>query len=378
MKTISRHLFSSFFYLLCFSTFAACAHSHSGSDHEASVSGLDPELKTFSYPFPVHFFEFDSQKQHLKMAYMDVTPIAFNDRTVVLLHGKNFTSAYWEETARFLAEHGFRVVMIDQIGFGKSSKPEAYSYSFAALAQNTASLLASLGLKKYSVVGHSMGGMLAVRFAILFPGKTEKLVLVNPIGLEDSTTVVPYHTIDEIYRDELEATPESIRAYEKANYFSGRWKPEYDRLTEVPIGWVQHPDYNIIAWNSALTLNMILTEPIVYELARITPSTLLIIGQQDRTVIGKKWATETASATLGNYPLLGRRAQRSIANSKLAEIASAGHLPQIDAPHEFQTALLSFLNERQASPNAPASASAAGPASRATSLPQTTHRTQTE
>src|ERR1700679_384275 len=76
-------------------------------------------LENFQYPFPVHIFKFSSQQQNLEMAYMDVQPTKANGQTVVLLHGKNFSGAYWEQTAAALSQSGYRVIIPDQIGFGK-------------------------------------------------------------------------------------------------------------------------------------------------------------------------------------------------------------------------------------------------------------------
>src|SRR5690606_12690241 len=121
-----------------------------------------------------------------------------------LMHGKNFCGAYWERTARDLQSDGFRVIIPDQLGFGKSEKPTSYQYSFAGRAKNTKDLLDSLDLSKATVVGHSMGGMLASRFAIMYPDLTEKLVLLNPIGLEDwAKKGVPYRGLQAWYEREL-------------------------------------------------------------------------------------------------------------------------------------------------------------------------------
>ncbi len=132
--------------------------------HSAGV-----ELEDYQYPFPAEMFVFESQKQNLKMAYMDLQPEGDTMGTVVLLHGKNFSGAYWEKTAKALSAAGYRVVMPDQIGFGKSSKPEHYQFSFAQLAMNTKLLLKSLQIDKAFILGHSMGGMLATRYALMFP-----------------------------------------------------------------------------------------------------------------------------------------------------------------------------------------------------------------
>ncbi|MDF3067412.1 MAG: alpha/beta hydrolase [Polyangiaceae bacterium] len=174
---------------------------------------FDAELSGSRYPYPVGHFELTSQRQPLRMAYLDVRPRAPNGQTVLLLHGKNFSAAYWRPTIELLTERGYRVVAPDQVGFGKSSKPQGYQFSFQALAENTRALLRSLGVEKTSVVGHSMGGMLAARYALLYPANVHRLALVAPIGLEDwKRSGARPRSVDEWYQAELKATPESIRS----------------------------------------------------------------------------------------------------------------------------------------------------------------------
>lgn len=315
----------------------------SPSDQPPAAAALDPELTSYRYPFPVRFHETATQGQKLRMAYVDVAAPRPNGRTAVLLHGKNFSAAYWRSTIELLTAAGFRVVAPDQIGFGKSSKPSAYQFTFQALAVNTRSLLDSIGVGKFVLVGHSMGGMLASRMALMYPDRIERLVLVDPIGLEDWKRVVPYQTIDDGFAQELRATPESIREYMKANYFGGVWKPEYESLIEIPAGWTRHPDYRRVAWNAALTSDMIFTQPVLYELDGVKPPTLLIIGQRDRTAIGKDRVAKDVAARMGDYPALGKAAAARIPGARLVEIPEAGHLPQVDSFEAYSKALLDFL-----------------------------------
>ncbi len=304
---------------------------------------FDAELTGYAYPFAVRFFEFSSQNQALKMAYMDVAAEKPNGHTVILLHGKNFAASYWEPTIRLLTARGYRVIAPDQVGFGKSSKPGAYQFSFQALAENTNALLDFAGVGPVSVVGHSMGGMLAARFALLHPSRVEKLVLVNPIGLEDWKTVVPYRSIDAWYAQELKATADTVREYQKASYYDGQWKPEYERLIEASAGVTRHPDYPKAAWCSALTYDMIFTQPVVYEFPLLKVPTLLVIGQRDRTALGRAWAPKAAAAALGDYPVLGRKAAAAIPGARLIEIPGVGHLPQVEAFPAYSEALAAFL-----------------------------------
>ncbi|MDQ3366205.1 MAG: alpha/beta hydrolase [Myxococcota bacterium] len=312
------------------------------------AGALDPMLRDFAYPFPVAHHQLRSQRQELVMAYVDVAPpaqasVPATGRVALLLHGKNFSAAYWAPTIRVLVAAGFRVIAPDQIGFGKSSKPERFQFAFEALAEHTRSLLDRLGVDQVTVIGHSMGGMLAVRFALMFPARTERLALINPIGLEDWRAHVPAATIDELYEKELAATPASIREYQRTAYYGGTWKPAYEPLTEILAGWTRHPEYPKVAWNAALTADMIFTQPVVHEFPRITVPTLLVIGQRDRTAIGKDRAPPDVAAQLGDYPTLGRRAAAQIPGARLVELPGVGHLPQVEAFDAYASALLEFL-----------------------------------
>lgn len=172
----------------------------------APSKGLDKCLSEYPYPFAVNTFSFSSQGEELEMAYMYLPPKA-SKPVVTLMHGKNFNGAYWEQTAAMLHEQGFGVLIPDQIGFGKSSKPTHYQYSFATLAHNTRALLDTLKINRSIIVGHSMGGMLATRFALLYPKLTENLVLINPIGLENYLLYETYTDIENVYQSELKKTP---------------------------------------------------------------------------------------------------------------------------------------------------------------------------
>jgi pimeloyl-ACP methyl ester carboxylesterase len=309
----------------------------------APPAAIDPDATTFAYPYPVSYFELESQRQPLRMAYIDAAAPQPNGRTVALLHGKNFGAGDWATTIASLNRAGFRVIAPDQIGFGKSSKPERYQFTFAQLAANTRALLASLGIPRSIVVGHSMGGMLAVRYAVTYPEATERLVLVDPIGLEDYAALVPPRTVDDWYAQELKQTPESIQAYQREAYYGGAWKPEYEEHTRLLAGWTRHPDWWRVAWDSALTTDMIFTQPIVHDLPRIRAPTLLIIGLRDRTALGKAFARPEVARTMGDYTRLGKEAQRRIPGAKLVELSGVGHVPQVEAFPAFEQALLGFI-----------------------------------
>ena len=299
-------------------------------------------LESYSYPNSVQFLPLEIEGQVVRMAYMDVLPADSNGRSVVLLHGKNFYGSYWENTIEALTAEGYRVIVPDQIGFGKSSKPDI-AYSFDLLAANTAKLLDELKVTQVAVVGHSMGGMLAVRFARNYPNRTTHLALENPIGLEDYRFKVPPQTTQQLIESEFKQTTESIRAYRK-NYFV-TWKPEqYERFVEVAARVRLSGEFPRYARASALTYQMVYQQPVRHEFGLIEPPTLLVIGQEDRTALGKNLVSEAVAKTLGQYPQLGLAAAQDIPDSQLVELENVGHIPHLEAPEKFHNALLDFLN----------------------------------
>jgi pimeloyl-ACP methyl ester carboxylesterase len=311
----------------------------------SQLKPLDINLENYEYPFPVKFINLDIQKQSLRMAYMDIGPSVPNGKTVMLFHGKNFNGAYWRQTTDTLVKNGYRVIIPDQIGFGKSSKPQNFQYSFQQLATNTKRLLDELSIKKIIVLGHSMGGMLAVRFTLMYPETVTKLILEDPIGLEDYKLKVPYQSIDSLYQKELKQNYESLKKYQLTSYYHNSWKPAYDEWLNLLSGVTLDKNYPLVAWNNALTTDMIITQPVVYELENIKAPTLLITGQSDRTAIGKDLVPKEVALTMGNYPALGLQTKRKIPNSELVKIEGTGHLPHIESFDKFIQPLLAFLRK---------------------------------
>lgn len=311
----------------------------------AEEAAYGPELQGFAYPWPVAHYRFTSQGQALDMAYMDIPPAAAaNGRVVVLLHGKNFCAATWEATIAALSQAGYRVVAPDQIGFCKSSKPGQYQFSFQQLAGNTHALLATLGIARAIVAGHSTGGMLGIRYALMYPGDVEQLVLVDPVGLEDGKAKgIPWLSVDGWYQRELATNAARIRDYERSTYYAGTWKPEYERWVQMLAGLNRGPGHEAVAWDSALIYDMLSTQPVVYELEHLAMPVLLMIGDKDTTAIGKDLAPPAVQATLGDYKALGKAAAARIPHVRLVEFPELGHAPQIQDPAAFHATLLAGL-----------------------------------
>lgn len=311
---------------------------------------VPPSTWNYTYPWPVKYHNLTTQQLNLSMAYMDVTPTGYpTNKTIVLLHGKNFCGATWEDTARRLSTDGYRVIIPDQIGFCRSSKPPSYQFSLQQLAFNTNSLLQSLGIAQTHVLGHSMGGMLATRFALQYPNATSHLILTNPLGLEDWKALgVPWRPIDLLYADELKTNYTTIRSYQQATYYVNTWKPEYDVWVNMLVSLYRLPGEGItFAYDMALTTDAVLTQPIVYEFGLVKAKTLLLIGTKDNTAIGKAWSPPAVQAKLGNYSVLGKETAAKIPGAELIELAGLGHAPQIQDSERYHRALFEWLDRTQ-------------------------------
>lgn len=303
-----------------------------------------PRLEGFTYPWRVDMLPLTVMGRQAEMAYMDLAAERPNGRTVLLLHGKNFCGATWEGTARALTSAGYRVIVPDQLGFCKSSKPEGAQYSLELLASNTRKLLAARGVARASIVGHSMGGMLAIRYAIMFSDAVERLVLVNPIGLRDrSEDGVPYVDVDTLWAGEKKTSYASIKAYQQDNYYHGTWRAAYDRWVWMQAGMYAGPGRDQVALAQAKTSEMIRTQPVAREFHRVKAPTTMIVGTLDRTAFGRQLAPANLRGFLQAVPSLAPEAVRRMPDAVLVRLEGLGHSPQVEAPERFEPALLQAL-----------------------------------
>ena len=280
------------------------------------------------YPYPVSYLSFVSYGQDVRMAYMDVPPAGTpNGRTVVLLHGMNFAGFYWQGPIDVLRKDGFRVVVTDQIGFGRSSKP-IMPYNFHDMALNTHRVLEHLGITKAAIVGHSMGGMLAARFAASYPDVTERVVLYDPIGLTDARFERPYRSTDEVYKATLAFSYQQAYATIK-RYFPTpeSWKPEYEKLVRLMYAWTLTGDWPRMAMVRTLLQQMVYTDPVVYDWPHIKAKALVIGGEKDGP----------------DFPALAKHIADTIPGAQLYLVPNAGHVLHFETPAIFNRELLKFL-----------------------------------
>jgi pimeloyl-ACP methyl ester carboxylesterase len=288
------------------------------------------------YPFPTAYLSMTLYGQDVRMAYMDVAPAGTpNGRTVVLLHGNNFAGFYFGTLAEALRQAGFRVVVPDRIGYGRSSKP-VIPYGFNDWARHTAMLLERLGVERAMVVGHSMGGMLAARFATQYPGMTERLVLYNPIGLSDVRFTRPAGSVDAAYVGTLGATYQSIRAglMRYVAHDSSVWNDEFETYARIRYGWTLGADWPRLAMVQALVAGAIYGDPVVYDWPHIQAPTLVFGGAED-----------VLPGSAAEFQARMREAAETIPDAELLLLAGLGHVPHVEAPERTIPPLVAFLTD---------------------------------
>ncbi len=329
-------------YLVLFTLLSlGAAHAQEAASGLKEPYGIG--LEGFAYPYPVNLLPLVNNGEHVRMAYMDVAPTsAPNGRTVVLLHGRNFPSSYWAPVIKTLSGRGYRVVVPDQIGFGKSSKP-TFDLHFDVLARNTIALLDHLQLQQVDVVAHSIGGMLGVRIARAFPERVSRLMLVAPIGLEDYRLYVPPTPTEKLLEIEDKQTADGYRKQLVSNYSLKLPPDQITPFIDARFNIKGAADY--AQWLRAFvnSAQMIYREPIAHEVPLITRPTLFVMGADDHNAPGKANAPEALRAKMGQNAELAKAFAAQMPNAKAEVIPNTGHLVFLEAREKFDELMLNFL-----------------------------------
>ena len=261
---------------------------------------LGINLENYAYPYPIAFLPLDVVHHPVRLAYMDVAPTdAANGKSVLLLHGRNFPASYWSGVIAALAAAGFRVIAPDHLGFGKSSKPLG-PWSFDDAAAHTASLLDALGIAQADVVGHSLGGMLAVRFARTYPARVRRLVLEAPLGLEDYRFYVPPIPVETLLAREMRLTGEEYYQYLVNSYGLTLSCKQVMPFVEIRERMKESADYPRWVEAYVATYFAIWGQPTVHELPLVQAPTLFLVGSRDRTAPGRPYAAPADRERMGH------------------------------------------------------------------------------
>ena len=284
-------------------------------------------LEEIEYPHPVSYMNFRIYNQDVRLAYMDVAPSGrSNGRTVILHHGGLYYGWYWKAQIEALRNEGYRVIVKDRLGWGKSSKP-IIPYSINLWASNTARLMDHLGIEQAAVVGHSIGGQMVTRFAFLYPERTTHLVTVNQVGLTDRRKGRGFSPLSgEVDTNpDMEAVYENLREWGEENF--AQWKPEFLEHMRIRYGNRLSGDWPRMAYVSRLTGQMRGMDTVVNDWQHIETKTLIMGGVED-------------------YPTYAEEALHAgeiFPNAEVFNIPGVGHNPHEEVPEILNAELIRFL-----------------------------------
>jgi pimeloyl-ACP methyl ester carboxylesterase len=284
-------------------------------------------LEEFEYPYPVHYMNFRIYNQDVRLAYMDVAPSGpANGRTVIFHHGGLYYGWYWKEQIKALSSEGYRVVVKDRLGWGKSSKP-VIPYSISLWASNTERLMDHLGIEQAALVGHSIGGQMVTRFAFLYPERITHLVTVNQIGLTDRRAGRGFRPLSgEVNADpDMDAAYESLLRWAHENYST--WQPQFSEHMRIRYGQRLSGDWPRMAYVSALTGQMRGMDTVVNDWQHIQTRTLILGGADDYPTFAEE----------------ARHAAEIFPNGEAFIIPGVGHNPHEEVPEVVNAELIRFL-----------------------------------
>ncbi len=317
-------VFCAFFLLL--GTNLLHAQSQPPASAPAEWGAVSINMEGVTYPHPVSFLSRNLYGQDVRIAYMDVEPTTRpNGKTVVLLHGGSYYGWYWKDTIAALTSVGYRTVVVDRLGWGKSSKP-IIPYSASLHVSNTKAILDHLGIEEVVIAGHSIGGRMASVFAYTYPDMVTHVAMANPVGIGDSTqgqvwrqpsTGSAERDLQQVYESNLRTETRRI----------ANWAPKHLEHVRIRYGYALSSEYPRLNLVRSLNSGMFV-EPIDSFWPKINAKTILIGGAEDGP----------------NFPERAQRAVDLLPNGSLYLIPDAGHNPHEETPEVFNRELLRFLN----------------------------------
>jgi pimeloyl-ACP methyl ester carboxylesterase len=315
--------------LFALTTAASAQEARPPASPPAEWGPISINLEEIEYPYPVDFLNLNLYGQDVPIAYMDVAPVGEpNGQTVVFLHGGSYYGWYWKAQVEALTEAGFRVVVKDRLGWGKSSKP-ILPYSHSLHASNTARLLEHLGVSEAAIVGHSIGGQMATRFAFLYPEMTTHMVMVNPVGITDNRMGRGFTPADP---DDIDVEPDLQQAYEGDVRTDLRryaeWRPEYLEHLRIRHGVRLSAEWPRLAYVRRLGGNLRGIDSVVDDWPHIATKAMLLGGEDDGPT----------------FPDDARRAVEALQNAELFLIPGVGHNPHEEVPEIVNRELIRFLS----------------------------------
>ncbi len=317
----------------------ACAPSFSNLDtlqfadlQYASPDGRPWQERSLSLPElnAAHNLPPDTRVHIVELGPPDGQPLIF-------IHGLGSYLKFWRFQLDTFAAQGYRVIALDLLGYGKSSKPATFPYTTEAMASLVRELASSLNAQKPILVGHSMGGQTALSFAIQFPDDLKALVLTAPAGFEHFSDRERAWFHDVFTTSLIKNTDEDgVRTAIARNNFA-RWRDDLEWLVEERVRLTRSADFDAYAYANVRSVHGLAHNDFVRDnLSRVRAPTLIIHGDWDR-LIPNPFLHPGHTLDIMTF---GRD---NIPNARLVTLDRCGHALQLDCPDRYNQEVAAFL-----------------------------------
>lgn len=257
---------------------------------------------------------------------------------LVFIHGLSSYTGFWEHQLEAFTET-HRVLALDLPGYGASERPDAPMTPpwYADLVDHW---LASLDIDKATVVGHSMGGQIALTLTLDHPERVERLVLSAPAGIERFNPGHARWMKDYWHEGRAMLSSEmEVRHAFVANVFN-RVDDGVERLIEERVRLGRDRSFQGTSVAVSRSVAGMLDHPVADRLSEIAVPTLIVFGTRDHMIPNPIFNG-------GRTRTVAQEGQRAISGSELVMIPRAGHTVHHDAPEAFNRALAEFLASKR-------------------------------
>lgn len=315
---------NSIFTLILFFLFGCTAPE---SDLENETGYMD----SLAYPFPVKYARLPGG---IEVAYVDE---GRGDRTLVFIHGLGSYLPAWTKNIASLRSD-FRCIALDLPNYGKS-RPGMYPFSMSFFARTVDALIRELDLRNVVLVGHSMGGQIAMAMALDLNTDIEKMVLIAPAGFE-TFTEPEKQWLRQVYTPALtlSLTPEQIEQNFNLNFADNQLPDDARFMYEDRLRMREDlPYYTAYAMMIPQCVSGMLDQPVFDRLPLITTPTLIVFGQEDMLIPNRILHPGETPAGVAE------KGHARFPNSDLSLVSPCGHFVQWECAGKVNDHIRAFL-----------------------------------
>lgn len=285
------------------------------------------KMSDLKYKYPTKNIQINND---INLAY---TEQGNGTETLILIHGLGSYSPAWNQNIDQLSKN-YKVIAVDLPGYGKSSKiPHSGKMTF--YADVIEQLIKKLHLTNVNLVGHSMGGQIAMTLALENPKLIKRLILVDPAGFEDFTPGQRNWFKDVMTPNLVRLTPiDAIETNLASNFYNMPKAAQF--MIDDRIAMRSAEDFDAYCLAVTRSVAGMVDEPIVNKLKNISMPTLIFFGEQDMLIPNRY-------LNPGFTKDVAEKGAAKIKNSKLIIVPKTGHFMMFEKPEVFNAEVINFI-----------------------------------